>query len=640
MKLIVYFIFISWFSFAAPIASPSTKISYDQYMDLIKLKVSEVPDLKELWNWNAREKLKNFYFGGGAFRGLILWINTNLAETDLETVKKMQVPNVDGLLIQKDADRDIYTPDIWKKRIKDWAYYKDWDVLDESFYQDTVKSRASRIDKIRANPKWIDDPLKGLQEFYYGKISMDTSGGPFDLKETNIVGDNWLGLSLRYLRFTFDLGDIVDVDQASLDTIKQLAQTKADWIPVNAEFGETWPNQRTHANNGAFRIRKALKKLYSGTKKDPLKLFSLLKKLDLLELLSMRSYNVISMTEPEIRGLFQIAQSNGFTFKELWLIGRMHGHTVENATFVHNILFEMAKTPDEVKWALTPVRETLSDSYRNQAGESIAAKLATEKGKTIKLTFEEFRKLARQFNRIDVIIALKKTQIAFAPDISEILRLAAPVIDNPNEDYKKAIRDMLHQQINAIIPKIQNSSELRQLEQAVNYVEPTIEMKKAFLINVKTADEFLEVTKPAFENPSDSYNVGLNKILFNEMDRFLKLKPTAHEVQSYALRLNSVEHIIKLKRAFLTETTSISEFEIAIRMSRTIPSEAYLSSSKTLLTELSDHYVKIKGSFETWNQLRSHLHLNSEDRSVWDAKVQRIQISPVQVNSCLMFYAS
>lgn len=640
MKFILVYLLFSFSVFAAPLAPPAAKITYDEYRQLVTLKISEVPDLKNLWSWASDEGLKDVYFGGGALRGLILWININLAQTNLETVKKMQPPDISGLLIQKDADRDIYAPSDWVKKIKNKSLYSQWDIIEESFYQSTIENRGSRADKIRGNSKLLEDPLDGLRELYLGQISMDISGGPFETQNTNILGDNWLGLSLRYLRFVVEFADIADASESSLESIKQFADLKADWIPDNEDHGYELPKEKSHKALAAYRIRKALSKLYSGTKKNPFLFFQLLKELNLLELLSLKDYNVLSLNQQDLETFTKLALAKGFNFKELWLISRMHAHSVSNAVFMHKLLFQIAQTPEQIKWSLTPFKETMSDSYQERMMHFVSSSLTTEKGKKLKLTIEDLRTLGAQYSRTSTILALKKSQIPHANNGEDILKIMAPVISNPSNNYLDYVRQLMQEERSLIASKIQSPSELLRLEQAVNQVDAMIAMKKAFLPKAKSAADFIKALQPAWQTPSDSYKTQIEKLFRAEIDNFIRLKPTAMEIQDYASSLNTVEDIMKLKKSFLFHTVNPYEFETAIKFSSSRPSELYIKSSQALLNSLTEHFVKIGGSWGTWNQLRIYFRLPSEDGNSWNSKVQRIAPLQNKTNSCHHFYAS
>lgn len=88
------------------------KITFEQFETLVKVSVNKILDLQVLWKaTNQYPQLSKVYFGGGAFRGLLVWLNNELHNKTYKHILSSQIPNVDQLLIQKDTDRVIYAED-------------------------------------------------------------------------------------------------------------------------------------------------------------------------------------------------------------------------------------------------------------------------------------------------------------------------------------------------------------------------------------------------------------------------------------------------------------------------------------------------------------------------------------------------
>lgn len=546
---------------AASVPPPSDKITFEDYRDLIKLKVSEVPDLKALWDWKKENDLKHFYFGGGAFRGLVLWIHTQLATHTLDEVRNIKPPNVDGLLIQKDSDRDIYAPDNYKDRILKWQPYQNWDVLNESFYQNTIKNGGSTLDKIRANPNWVEDPLSGLDDLYHGKIDIKTDTAPFtDLKGSPIVGDSWLGLGLRYLRFTQDLKTIVDPSPDSLERIKTLAVEKANLIPQNTEFDEKWPSGDANLW-AAFRIRKALNKLYKGTKRNSAEFYTLLKSLGLLKVLSDRHYNVTSQTDDEVVDFLKSSSKDSFTFTDLWRVCQMQSHTVPSAIRFHNLLLTIAKKKDEKVLAIKPFRSSMSDAYKKEAAAVFTKHILSQDLQELAMPIEQLKELTPILNSIEPIMKLKKASLPYAKTIQDATAILEPYFDNPSVEYRSEIKALSKSSLPFLFTLVYTVDDVLELERIVNEVETSIYLKTQFIRNrTLSVAEFLKVLGSAYKNPSVDMVSAMQKMHADQLKRFVKLNPSFSELVAYRSQLAQVADRQMLYAGYLQQAKSQSEF--------------------------------------------------------------------------------
>lgn len=624
-------------SLAASVPPPSQKITFEEYRDLIKLKVSQVPDLDKLWSWSEKENLKGFYFGGGAFRGLIVWIHTQLASHSLETVKAMKVPDVTGLLIQKDADRDIYSPDNYKESIKKWQPYANWDVLNESFYQMTIANAGSTLDKVRANPKWVDDPLNALDLLYHGKISISMASPPFQSGSGGpIEGDSWLGLSLRYLRFTNDLGTVVDPEEGSLDQIREMAEKHANWIPNNtatdlAKF--PWGDVNGAA---AFRIRKALDKYYKANK-TMLAFYQQIKALNLLPLLAAKHYNIITQSDDYLSTFLTNARKNGFTFKEMWQIVQMHIHSVETAIRFHQHLYKLAHTNDERLLALTMFYDSTTDAYKNSYSDLLIKLLAVPNDLNISL--EELIRLQKQTNRINGNIALKKVALKSAKTMADVIEILNPHVEPPTEAYLKELRILVASKTDFITRLPGQVSDVHALELQAVDLNFSLALKRVSVKKASTPEELISVISPAFGNPSVEYLNGIREIYKSQSARFISMKPTGLQLNEFFKYLSSTDSQ-SAKTEFLSSTKSKSDFELVLSSMFLNSHPSYPKSMEAVLAKLGPNLLELGYTTMDYNQLRMKLNLprisdlDSPVRGQYELQRQRARAAM----SCQNFY--
>ncbi|MBL7556490.1 MAG: hypothetical protein JNM24_11775 [Bdellovibrionaceae bacterium] len=626
---------------AAPVPPPSDKITFDEYRDLIKLKVSEVPDLKVLWDWKKENDLKHFYFGGGALRGLFVWIHTQLATHMLDEVRNIKPPNVDGLLIQKDSDRDIYAPDNYKERILKWQPYQNWDVLTETFYQHTIKNGGSTLDKIRANPNWVEDPLSGLEDLYHGKIDIKTDTPPFtDLKGSPIVGDSWLGLGLRYLRFTQDLKSIVDPNPESLERIKILAAEKANLIPQNTDFDEKWPSGDANRWT-AFRIRKALNKLYKGTKRNPVDFYTLLKSLGLLDVLSDRYYNVTSQTDDEVASFLKSASKDNFTFADLWRVCQMQSHGVTSALRFHNLLLTLAQTKEEKVIAIRPFRRTMSDAYKKEAAAVFSKHIMAQSIQELVMPIEQLKELTLALNSVDPIMKLKKALLPYAQTIQDAAAILNPYYDKPSNQYAAEIKALSKASLPFLLSLVKTVEDVFELERIINEVETSVSLKTQFLRNrTLTASEMLKILGSAYEKPSAGMISAIQKLHVENLRRFTKLNPSFSELVAYRNNLMHGADRQVLYAGYLQAAKSQHEF--ITLLTRIFNENEFLTiDSKDAFFKNQDVLNKMKDldmATPEYNRLRSKFGLIMISDLDSPVKASLVRIRYQFSRSCISFY--
>ena len=216
-------------------------MTYDQYRNLIKHCIDKVPDLQFFWKWQRNKSIKDVYAGGGRLRGLLLWSHQQLQKHSYEEVWNMDVPAFSQLSITSavEVDKDLYVPDRLEEAVKEWI--PDWDILDESFYQETLTNGGATLDKIRVSPAWIDDPVHGLDDFYHGRLRFIWSN---QQSTESLKGDLKINLAIRFLRFSVDFKDILSPTAESLALVKKIPAAEDSLIPENpwspSEFPKAW----------------------------------------------------------------------------------------------------------------------------------------------------------------------------------------------------------------------------------------------------------------------------------------------------------------------------------------------------------------------------------------------------------------
>lgn len=586
---------------AAPVASPSESVTYEQYQQLVQQKTAEVPELQTLWNWARKENVNDVYLGGGILRGLLQWININLENGGLEGVKKLQTPGVATLLIQKDADMDIFASDRLATSIKQWQPYRNWDVLNETFYQQSVANQGPTFDRIRVNIQRIDDPLNALHDFYEGKLTFRTDGAPFSKKyDAGVFGDNWLNLALRYLRFTQDLRSVVDGDPAATEQIRNLARSRASWIPTNTEFQLNWPTVKNAELYMAFRIRKALNKLYKSTRGDDLEFLRVLQDHQLLEMLSGRHFNVVSFDHARFAPLVDKVNQSRSGYTGLQQFAKMQCLTIPRCIEMHRSMFTKAKTPADSLLSLLPLREKMSDAYRSELANFWVQAINSNPKLRLPLDAKSVKELEVKFNNTDFSMAVKNAALRSATNVGEMLGILESAFSKGTETYKSRIAGLAKANLSGIASHIQTAEQLRQFELMLNNFDQALEAKRIAIKRAEPAEAIRMVHPVWTGGNSGNYQAQCEKLK-------TELSAKYGSVESALAQGVSLEQLRQLNPKAVSVDDQIREHEARLARA-TNPSEAFLalkpfSGNSTLYFDrLAEIHIKSWASHEHLKQ--------------------------------------
>ncbi|MBC7386512.1 MAG: hypothetical protein H7301_10185 [Cryobacterium sp.] len=278
-------------------------VTYAQFETLLKLKSGDIPDLAPLRTagvWDP--KWKDVYVSGGCLRGLSHWIYDRLQTQSYSEVALLPVPEISQLLRISWSDRDLVAPDALVEKLKT-QMTSGWDVLSESFQNESTVAGGPGLDKSRVNPFRVVDPLNGLKDYYHGRIVFHEASGSINgeqLKENSVTA-----MALRYLREAVDLPEL---------------HTTTESLARVAKAGES---ERLSPNN--YWVNKALHKLYLATHEDAAKTLIILRDSKLLHRLADDHFKIgevqrhVLSTERELKS-GEIALSlvhAGFNFQDL-----------------------------------------------------------------------------------------------------------------------------------------------------------------------------------------------------------------------------------------------------------------------------------------------------------------------------------
>ena len=365
--LIMFLLFFTQVLSAAPrVAPPNNKLTFDQYKFALKTAVSQVPDLAAMWKWTYGNGTTGVYLGGGALRGLIKWLHTQAQTHSYQELLKLKPPSIAELLIVKSADKDLYAPDHIKKTILDWETYKDWDVLAESFYKESVLSQGPTIDKVGVSPGYHDDirdPFNALYEIYQGKLVLS-----FSNRKPVLIGDPKIGLVMRFLRFTIDLNDIAEGTNESFRLAREIILSEASQLPECAVEQPQWASERTESNSTQVRIARNVSSLMKAVGNDVFVFIRFLKSFDLFEPLAKKHYGIFHLKFKNPALELAKFRAAGLTHHDMFLFAHMAAWDIDRAKSFHEFLIVNANSNDELVESLTYFWKNPTKDYLKEVG--------------------------------------------------------------------------------------------------------------------------------------------------------------------------------------------------------------------------------------------------------------------------------
>ncbi|MBC7386513.1 MAG: hypothetical protein H7301_10190 [Cryobacterium sp.] len=212
-------------SFAAELKN---LVTYSQFETLLKLKSSELTELKPLWDKQRFDpRWRRIYLSGGTLRGLAHWVHESLQTHSYDEFVNLPVPSIANLLRITWSDRDLVVPDDQAPLVAS-LLGGGWDVLSESFQLESTLAGGPGLDKSRVNPYELVDPLHGMVDFYEGKLTFHQPSGM--VSGRLLTGNSQTAMALRFLREAIDLPELVP-DAESMEQIRAIGRREV--LPTN-----------------------------------------------------------------------------------------------------------------------------------------------------------------------------------------------------------------------------------------------------------------------------------------------------------------------------------------------------------------------------------------------------------------------
>jgi hypothetical protein len=230
--------------------------SFTQFETLVRDKVAGIPDLRELWAWQASTG-RDVRLGGGKLRGLLHWITVQLQTHAPEAVRRMPSPSLAALSLSPGVDTDLFaSADVGGELAKALPKYDKLDALAEEFQKQAVRCGGLTLDKISVSPERVDDPCGALRDFYDGRLhfhaidAVEFREASRPDKDGKLGGITRASQVFRLLRCACDLPE-TQIPRETLAMLPQLAAQDAErTIGRSEEVMTVAAMQKLYASSG------------------------------------------------------------------------------------------------------------------------------------------------------------------------------------------------------------------------------------------------------------------------------------------------------------------------------------------------------------------------------------------------------
>jgi hypothetical protein len=578
------------------LAAPVKNVTYEQFEQLVKEKTAEIPELQTLWSWRANHH-EPVYLGGGILRGLLKWLEENLRDSSFENVRKMAAPRIEELLIQKDADWDLYHDRVGADWFKEnMPEYGSWDILTREFREQSIEAGGPTIEKIRVSPNQVEDPLGGLKAFYEGKLTyIDVPEWTFrkfrgtkKALSTNMKS----ALVLRELRFANE------IPSAELDEETKLLLRSV----VKSELKRIKPQN--------YWIQKSLKKFHASTGGSVERTMKLLREYGLAGALAKNGYYLeegSSGTAAAKKYVLLQFSPDEISNKDFKAFKRSTNDIAANIEGMKYLLSK-ADNIERVVSIFEPAVDNPNSDYLNAISHLMMT--STERPEWAKFDPKDLRPLKAISSTVESRIALMKLGVRRAKTPSEFFDAIKLDTDNPSDAYKNAVNNFIKESVGTFMDLKPSAAEMNQLKNISGRIDTNIEAMKKGIDQAMTAKDFFAAVSPGVSSPTDEYTSEIKKLVEQSLYAFAKLDPSAKEMDRFKELSNSIEANIALMRIAIPKAESAGAFLKVLNPGVKNPHPAYESAILKLAIENQNRFLELEPSTFERAKFESRFHVS------------------------------
>lgn len=557
-----------------------SKVTYEQWTYLLRLKVSEIQDLQSLWETASKDLvIERIYFGGGALRSLLHWLDEQLMNYSFEEVKKLPAPAISDLVLPN-ADRDIFLRKNMGKEefLELFPDYANWDVLNPGFLRESVDCGGSAIEKVGVNPYEIYDPFNAIRDFYQGIISYidvpDDQFKPYRGLGKNVALNSKIALLIRHLRFNVLFGRTA-LTNKEREGFRQIVNHEGPLLKVN----NYW-------------VKKSLKKLEQEISAQRYKidiLKNLLEETGVMKILISLGYDL--NYDVSLMSLYK-DEPLDLDYKKI----------SERASRHHN--FYLAT--DTIYEALKHVRsfDDLADLLSPPPGAAVEWEtqvlyVLKENSKILQRVLkniDEVQKFKKRSNAVDFIIYVIEMGIPLAKSARDFINLLDPGIEHPSDLFNENLRGLWLRKLREFVSLKPTPTEVNIAKRRIGTIDGIRSLLRLAAKDVKSVAELTEIFSPEFKNPPEAYSTMLASIWEEHMDLLFKLNPTAEEIVTIKRQIRHIPTLTKIMSRYAKNSRDADAIIKVVSSEIRNPTEDYIRELQRVWTQIANHFASLNPS--------------------------------------------
>lgn len=201
------------------------------------------------------------------------------------------------------------------------------------------------------------------------------------------------------------------------------------------------------------------------------------------------------------------------TRADLHQLARFEARTtqVDAAFRVKEIGVGVSQTLEDFELVCRKAFNPGSDSYNQRRGQFIARHAASFVRPGDRM--ETLLSLEGATVQVDEAMTVKRAGLQAVSRIEDFERLVSPAFSNPSDSYKLRRIAFLVSNIQRAVYSDSDIRVILALESQTTQVDDAIAVKRAGLAAVHNLEQFLDLTRPAFSSPSESYKAAVSRFI-------------------------------------------------------------------------------------------------------------------------------
>lgn len=200
-----------------------------------------------------------------------------------------------------------------------------------------------------------------------------------------------------------------------------------------------------------------------------------------------------------------------------------------------------------------------------------------------KASIRDILRLEASSTTVDNAIAMKRKGLRLVENLEDFAELSRYAFSNPSSSYKQAVSSFMAQNVSQFVQSRRDLSTLRRLEGRATQVDDAEMIKRAGLRVVQNLEDFHELIRYAFSNPSNSYRTMVSGFAVRNVTQLgapSRDFDLLRAIEGYA---RTVDEAFEIKRFGLRAVQSTEDYNELLRPAFSNPSRTYTQERRQFL---------------------------------------------------------